>query len=112
MTNDEINALPTRVRKYIHDLETRTDPAGEVQERWALRQERDALLARVRELETGSIKAPHHASITLSLDTEQYRQRDPRERNGSMHYLVDRLLAGEEVAAEALEHYGIRVVVG
>lgn len=110
MTNDEINALPERVRKYIHDLETRTDPAGEVQERWALREERDALLIRVRELE--AIKAPHHASITFSLDTEQYRQRDPRERNGSIHYLVDRLLAGETVAAEALEHYGIRVVVG
>jgi len=51
MTPDEINALPERVRKYIHDLETRCDPAGEVQERWSLREQRDALVVRVRELE-------------------------------------------------------------
>jgi hypothetical protein len=30
MTSDEINALPERVRRYIHDLEARADPAGDV----------------------------------------------------------------------------------
>lgn len=51
MTSDEINALPERVRKYVHDLVTRYEPAGEVQERWSLREQRDGLVARVRELE-------------------------------------------------------------
>lgn len=31
-TAENINALPERIRKYIHDLETRCDPAGEVRE--------------------------------------------------------------------------------
>ena len=51
MTAEEINALPERVRRYIHDLVTRCDPAGEVQERWSLREQRDGLVAKVRELE-------------------------------------------------------------
>jgi uncharacterized protein YceH (UPF0502 family) len=44
--------LPERVRRYIHDLVTRCDPAGEVQERWSLREQRDGLVARVRQLES------------------------------------------------------------
>lgn len=51
VTSDEINALPERVRKHIHDLVTGCDPAGEVQERWPLREQREGLVARVRELE-------------------------------------------------------------
>ena len=43
--------MPERVRRYIHDLVTRCDPAGEVQERWSLREQRDGLVAKVRELE-------------------------------------------------------------
>jgi hypothetical protein len=57
------------------------------------------------------MKAPHHAAITVSLDTAKYRARSPRERDGQIHYLIDRLLSGEEVAVSALEHYGIRVSV-
>lgn len=30
LTADEVNALPEKVRRYIHDIETRCDPAGEV----------------------------------------------------------------------------------
>jgi hypothetical protein len=51
MTSEEINALPERVRRYIHDLITRCDPADEVQERWSLREQRDGLLVRLHELE-------------------------------------------------------------
>lgn len=58
MTSDEINALPERVRRFIHDLETRCDPAGEVQERWSLREQRDGLVIRVRELEAELRKRP------------------------------------------------------
>ncbi|WP_156029652.1 hypothetical protein [Sphingomonas sp. URHD0057] len=56
MRNEEINALPPRARKYIHDLETRCDRAHEVQERWALIEQRDGLVNLVRELEARTSK--------------------------------------------------------
>lgn len=58
---------------------------------------------------TTSMKVPRYTAITLSLDTEAYRARRPDERSQNIHYLIDRLLAGEEVARSALEHYGIKV---
>lgn len=45
---DEINALPPRVRAYIHDLETRADPAGDL---WALHGCRENLAAVTKLLE-------------------------------------------------------------
>jgi hypothetical protein len=48
---DEINALPEKFRQYIHDLETRCDKSGDVQTLAILREDRDALLKRVEELE-------------------------------------------------------------
>ena len=50
-TVDEINALPEKVRRYIHDLETRCDKSGDVQRIALLREDRDALQRRVEELE-------------------------------------------------------------
>lgn len=47
----EINALPERVRKFVHDLETRADPAGDVREAHVQRENATALLKRVEELE-------------------------------------------------------------
>lgn len=57
------------------------------------------------------MKATQFAAITIALDTSKYRLRRPEERAESIHYLIDRLLAGEEVAKEALEHYGLRVSI-
>lgn len=57
------------------------------------------------------MKAPRFVTISLSLDTEKYRARRPDERSDHIFYLVDRLFAGEEVAQDALEHYGIKVVI-
>jgi hypothetical protein len=48
---DHINALPGPPRKYIHELETRADPAGEAAEIAWLKENNAALWARVRELE-------------------------------------------------------------
>jgi hypothetical protein len=48
---DEINALPEKLRRYIHDLETRCDPAGDIQQIGSLTEQRDALVTRVKELE-------------------------------------------------------------
>lgn len=51
-TADGINPLPAPLRNYIHDLETRADPAGEVQELALARMTITALEARIRELES------------------------------------------------------------
>lgn len=40
-----VNALPDRLRRYVHDLETRCDPAGDVRTIFAQRLELDALRA-------------------------------------------------------------------
>lgn len=57
-TNEEISTLPDPVRRFIADLETRCDPAGELREREFLRQQvkgmetmMELLRARVRELD-------------------------------------------------------------
>ena len=47
-TPENINALPDPLRQYIHDLETRCDPAGEVRE---LTIARDTVVAQELELE-------------------------------------------------------------
>lgn len=49
-TVDEINALPEKVRRYIHDLETRCDKSGDVQTIALLREDREALAREVEEL--------------------------------------------------------------
>jgi hypothetical protein len=49
---DHINALPGPLRSYIHDLETRADPASDVAEITMLKENNAALWARVRELES------------------------------------------------------------
>jgi hypothetical protein len=41
----EINALPERLRRYIHDLETNADPAGTVRDAFAQRENCKALEA-------------------------------------------------------------------
>ena len=48
---DEINALPEKFRRYIHDIETRCDKTGDAQTIALLREDRDALQRRVEELE-------------------------------------------------------------
>jgi hypothetical protein len=48
---DEINALPEKFRRYIHDLETRCDKSGDVQTIALPREDREALRKRVEELD-------------------------------------------------------------
>jgi hypothetical protein len=50
-TVDEVNALPEKVRRYIHDLETRMSAEGKSLDLLELANERDALQRRVDELE-------------------------------------------------------------
>lgn len=49
MTAAEINALPDRVRRYIHDLETMADPAGMVRENILVREENAQLRAYIEQ---------------------------------------------------------------
>jgi hypothetical protein len=50
-TVDEINALPSKVKRYIHDLEMRINQNGQALTVMQLREERDLLRQRVEELE-------------------------------------------------------------
>jgi hypothetical protein len=50
-TPANVNALPVGIRRYIHDLETRCDPAGDVQTMALQVDTIRALDAKVRELE-------------------------------------------------------------
>jgi hypothetical protein len=47
----EINALPERVRSFIHDLETRADPAGDVRRAHIAEENVAALTAKLAEIE-------------------------------------------------------------
>jgi hypothetical protein len=49
---DEINALPEKFRRYVHDLETRCDKSGDVQTIALLHEDREVLQKRVEELDT------------------------------------------------------------
>jgi seryl-tRNA synthetase len=50
-TVDEINELPDKFRRYIHDLATRADKTDDLRTIVQLRQDREALQRRVEELE-------------------------------------------------------------
>ena len=75
MLTNQINALPDDVRKYIHDLETRCDPAGDVQTIASLTEQRDALTARLAEVERQNVGL-RVALNTTSTDRENQLQRD------------------------------------
>ncbi len=49
---EKINHLPPWARNRIHDLETRADPSGDIQELADLREQRQALFNEVEELST------------------------------------------------------------
>lgn len=58
------------------------------------------------------MKAPRYAAITIALDTERYRQNvRPEVKEHRAAYLLNRLLSGEEVAQDALEHLGWKVAI-
>ena len=50
-TADEINSLPSKVKRYIHDLEMRIDQKGQALTVMQLCEELDLLHQRVEELE-------------------------------------------------------------
>lgn len=47
----KINCLPEWLRSYVHNLETRCDPAGELRDLWCCRQSHQALQRKIDELE-------------------------------------------------------------
>lgn len=51
LTAAEINALPPRVRGYIHMIETDCDPSGTIRSEMHLRDQVEALELRVLELQ-------------------------------------------------------------
>jgi hypothetical protein len=57
------------------------------------------------------LRAPHFATISISLDTLKFKQERPEVRSGHIAYMLDRLLCGEVVADSEFEHHGLRVTV-
>lgn len=49
-TAENINKLPEKVRVYIHDLETRSDPAGDLQQLFEAKAQIEGLAAKYNEL--------------------------------------------------------------
>jgi hypothetical protein len=62
-TPEEINALPEKVRRYIHDLVTRCDKSRDVQTISLLHEDRDALAREVEELKAEIAKPKHPKRI-------------------------------------------------
>src|SRR5260370_24946660 len=62
---DHINALPGPLRSYIHDLETRADPAGNVAEIAMLKENNAALWAPGRELESQVASSDARKQLSL-----------------------------------------------
>lgn len=49
MTSAEINALPDRLRSFVHDLETRCDPAGDIRRLRLIEDENRMLRVKIQE---------------------------------------------------------------
>ena len=64
-----INALPAPVRQYIHDLEARCDPAGEVAELTLIRDQNRMLQARIVQLESRITQMQRKESADVSTDS-------------------------------------------
>jgi hypothetical protein len=54
------------------------------------------------------MKAPPYAVLSLAFEPAKYALLAPRDRERITGYYLDQLLAGQEIAASELEHYGIR----
>jgi hypothetical protein len=66
---DEINALPSRVKRYIHDLEMRINQNGQALTVMQLREERDLLQQRVEELEARiALKEREYIEVPIETD--------------------------------------------
>lgn len=70
----EINALPDRLRQYVHDLETRADPTWDLRRAFAAEENAMALQQRVLELELAIAKLRVHFPEMLSHPDEKIRQ--------------------------------------
>ena len=90
-TSDEINALPEKFRRYIHDLVTKCDPTGDVQTIAQLREDREALQMRVEELEpelTAMRKDPDNLSDSTPRGLSDSLSTPPvtRPRRPGLHF--------------------------
>lgn len=75
-----INALPEPLRRYIHDLETRADPAGDIQQIASLMEQRDALLIRCRQLEVEMEDLRNRRDQLIEANNSEVERRREAER--------------------------------
>lgn len=75
-TPENVNALPEPVRRYVHDVVARCDPAGLVQENAVLKDTVAALTKRVEELEGAQGRVPGAAMGALAGTIEKKEATD------------------------------------
>lgn len=80
-TSARINALPENVRSYIHDLETRSDPAGNIRRGKLAEDENRALRASI-------------AQLTAELAEAQERERAAQTEAAAMRGAIESIHAG------------------
>lgn len=113
-TSDAVNRLPDPLRDWIHRLETRCDPAGDVRSLEKAREDVRALRIRVEELEDELEAARSHdlegmLGVLADVVAERGRQNDrwglPRERTHLRPTDLSAIVAEEagELAEAALE---------
>ena len=90
-TPERINALPEPIRRYIHDLETRCDPAGDVAQIACLRETCGALSKRVAELE----------ALALQGSPEQQKAEETRVDEARMQFIMTHVDQGHGLRKDA-----------
>jgi hypothetical protein len=76
-TSAAINALPDPLRRFIHDLETRADPAGDVRALHVARENAAALAVRVEALSRIVRRALASGQLEKLEDAKPYLSDEP-----------------------------------
>jgi hypothetical protein len=72
-TPANVNALPEPLRRFIHDLETVYDPAGDVAELFRLRKEKSCFAGSVSDSRRRQGKARHDRASPRTQSSERRR---------------------------------------
>lgn len=103
MSADEVNALPTAARAYIHQLATNTDPAGMVRENMQLRDTNAGLQSMYRKAADAAqeVVGCFHAAECEGLQAALAGTADEHLKDLVERRLMHALYAAQEVAGQA-----------
>jgi hypothetical protein len=87
-TSAAINALPEPLRRFIHDIETRADPAGDVRDLHVARENAAALAVRVATLSRIIRRALASGQLEKLDDAKLYLSNEPHLPPDGSRFLV------------------------